>query len=137
VSAHDLPIEAFMCKNMVTIDVAATVGQAARQLAAHMMSCLIVLEHGQPAGMLTERDIAVCAAAGHELEALVVGEIMGRPLVSVYSRESLASVVRRLVDQGIRHAPVLDHVGALVGLVTQSDLLHACAEQAGILPPRV
>ena len=136
-SAHDLPIESVMSKTVVTIDVQATVAQAARQLAAHMLSCLIVVEDGQPAGMLTERDIAVCAAADHAFDSLTVGAIMGRPLVSVYSRESLASVVRRLVDQGIRHAPVLDHTGALVGLVTQSDLMRACAEVAGILPPRV
>jgi len=125
-----------MSKAVVTIEATATVGQAARLLAAHLMSCLIVVEDGQPVGVLTERDIAVCAAAERTLDAIPVGDVMGSPLESVGPQDTLADVVRRLADHGIRHAPVLSEAGALLGLVTQSDLLRACAELAGILPLR-
>jgi CBS domain-containing protein len=67
---------------------------------------------------------------------MTAAEIMGSPLVSVLSTDTLATVVRQLSIQGIRHVPVLDRAGALVGLVTQSDLLRACAEVCGILTPR-
>jgi len=133
-TAQELLIETVMTKTVVTIDVATTVAQAARQLAAHLVSCVVVVEHGQPVGILTERDIAVCAAADHPLDAMSTGDMMGSPLVSVLSTDTLAHVIQHLAAQGIRHVPVLDRAGALVGLVTQSDLLRACAELAGILP---
>jgi len=125
-----------MSKAVVTIEATATVGQAARLLAAHLMSCLIVVEDGQPVGVLTERDIAVCAAAERTLDAIPVGDVMGSPLESVGPQDTLADVVRRLAGHGMRHAPVVSEAGALLGRVAHAVLLRAFAALGRVLPLR-
>lgn len=53
---------------------------------------------------------------------VAVREWMSEDVVSVRSGESAATVARLMEDHGIRHVPVVDADGDLVGLVSDRDL---------------
>lgn len=53
-----------------------------------------------------------------------VSELMSRNVATVAVSESCQEAVSRMVRRKIRHLPVVDGEGALVGIVTDRDLRH-------------
>jgi WS/DGAT/MGAT family acyltransferase len=70
------------------------------------------------------RDAAV--AAPHPADAvLTVADVMSRDVVTIASTDLLSAAWRTMRERRIRHLPVVDGHGRLVGIVTHRDLLAA------------
>lgn len=54
---------------------------------------------------------------------LTAGDVMTSPVVAVRPEDTLAATARRMRARQLRRLPVLDRAGALVGMVSQIDLL--------------
>ncbi|MGC9502379.1 MAG: PAS domain S-box protein [Baaleninema sp.] len=83
-------------------------------------------------GILTERDTVRLAAEGYLLETLTVGEVMSAPLISVPHEElkDIFAVLAKFRQHDIRHLPLLDEGGKLLGVIERSrlrELLHPVA----------
>lgn len=127
-----------MTKDVTTVESAVSLDEAARVLACRMVSCVVVVCDGEPVGMITEGDLPVQLAfcGGAEASRQRVEDVMSSPIVSLGPDATLADAVRLCHDRGVRHLPVLDADGGLVGIVTQTDLLYACARALRLLEPR-
>jgi CBS-domain-containing membrane protein len=55
--------------------------------------------------------------------SLTAAELMTAPAVTVGPEELVATAARRMYDRRVKRLPVVDHSGALVGIVTRTDLL--------------
>jgi CBS-domain-containing membrane protein len=55
--------------------------------------------------------------------SLTAAELMTAPAVTVGPAELVAAAARRMYDRDVKRLPVVDHSGALVGIVTRADLL--------------
>jgi CBS-domain-containing membrane protein len=55
--------------------------------------------------------------------SLTAAELMTAPAVTVGPEELVATAARRMYDRRVKRLPVVDHSGALVGIVTRADLL--------------
>ncbi|RMH15687.1 MAG: CBS domain-containing protein [Acidobacteria bacterium] len=65
------------------------------------------------------------------METLLVRDLMTRDVVAVGPAESLATLRDVMLAQRVRHMPVVDPAGRLIGLVSQRDLLrNQLVEQA-------
>jgi CBS domain-containing protein len=53
---------------------------------------------------------------------------MTGPAVTIGPEEAVASAPRRMHDRGVKRLPVVDHAGALIGIVT----LHQLTQPGGI-----
>lgn len=51
-------------------------------------------------------------------------DIMSKPVVSVHPETSLREVARLLIDKGISAVPVVDGNGAILGMVSEGDLIR-------------
>ncbi len=58
------------------------------------------------------------------MEKLLVRDLMTEDVLAVQAGDSLATVSDLMVKRRIRHVPVIDGDGLLVGLVSQRDLLR-------------
>lgn len=90
-------------------------------------TCLIVTKNQQPVGILTHRDIVRLIAQQINLEGLTVGDIMGQPVITLQESQlnSLTEILKVLQNHKIRHLPLVDTDGKLVGLLTHRDLRNA------------
>jgi acetoin utilization protein AcuB len=61
---------------------------------------------------------------------MLVGDRMTTHPLTVSATESVTDMHRYMQEQGVRHLPVIDKTGAMVGLVTEKDLLKAEPSQA-------
>ena len=65
-----------------------------------------------------------------EQTKMLVSDLMSEDVVAVHPEESLATVRDLMLEHDIRHMPVVDQENALVGLISQRDLLrNALIEQ--------
>ena len=108
---------------------AATIGEAARQMAEARCGSLFIGEAGDQAdqlGIVTERD--VLGAIGKMGAAALdgpVGTIASRPLQSVVSGAFMYRAIGRMARLGIRHLGVADEGGRIIGAVSARDLLKS------------
>jgi CBS domain-containing protein len=114
---------------VASIDHEASLEEAAEALAADNIGALLVLRHGELAGLVSERDVVIHVAAGSDLSHLHVGEVMATDLVTVRPDTSVAAAARVMVDADVRHLPVLD--GRLIaGVLSMRDVLRILVDRA-------
>jgi len=82
-----------------------------------------VIVNGEPAGVLTDRDVALALAEhGESLPSLPVSAIMTPGAISVTPETPLSEVVQKFADKGVRRLLVIDATGMLVGIIAWADV---------------
>ena len=127
-------VSEFCNRDVVIVDRATTILEAARLMRAEHVGDLVVTDsrNGQqvPVGILTDRDIVVELLAEEiELDKVSVGDAMSYELLTVNEQDGLLDAIEKMRDRGVRRLPVVDAAGALAGIVTVDDLLELVAEQ--------
>ena len=99
-----------------------SIREVARQMTAAGANAAIVDLRGGGFGIVTDRDIRTrIVAAGVPLSAPVAG-VMTTPVFSVSPGRLGGEVLFELLERGIRHAPVVNERGQLVGVIEDLDL---------------
>ncbi len=91
-------------------------------------SCIIITEHNIPVGIVTERDVVHFVAKSYEEEFFYrhrASDFMCTSIVTIRDTESLFEALTISKTEKIRHLPVIGESGAIVGVVTQSNLVEA------------
>jgi len=78
----------------------------------------------QPEGVVSERDIVAAVATGLDPARTQVQEIMTLDLASASPDETVLTVATRMLDNEVRHLPILED-GVVVGVVSERDALAA------------
>lgn len=125
-------------REVVFIERAASISEAARLMREHHVGDLVVVEEKNgrraPVGIVTDRDLVLeVLAEGVNQNDVAVGDVMSYELATANEDDDLFDTVKRMRTKGIRRLPVVDRAGALVGIVTVDDLLDLLAEQVSDL----
>ncbi len=118
-------IESIMTKDVLCAEPEDTLADVLEKMRKNRVSCVPVCEGQIPIGMITERDavaIASRALAGQE-DRRLAEEVMSSPVTTIRSTDNLEEAASRAQSVSIRHLPVVDDDGRLLGVVAQSDLL--------------
>ena len=101
----------------------ATVLEAALLMNEHRIGSLVVLEAGRLVGVFTERDVLrrVVAEARNPADTRVA-DVMTTEVVCCWPETTLEEAAGVMKNRRIRHLPVLDRDGRLLGLVSIGDL---------------
>ncbi|MBY0333238.1 MAG: CBS domain-containing protein [Acetobacteraceae bacterium] len=109
-----------------------TVLTVARTMTQHRIGAALVRDpQGAILGIISERDI-VRGMAGHGPGTSLVpaAQLMTRDLVTVSPRTLVTEALALMTQHRVRHLPVLDEAGRLVGLVSIGDLVKARIDEA-------
>ncbi|AFZ24086.1 PAS domain S-box [Cylindrospermum stagnale PCC 7417] len=90
-------------------------------------SYVLVVEGGQLLGIFTERDIVRFTATGIDLSKARMAEVMTRQLITLTTTDAqdIFTAWSLLRQHRIRHLPIVDDGGHLLGIVTETNLLQA------------
>lgn len=61
---------------------------------------------------------------------MLVGERMSHPVITIHPDTSMQDAHKLMRDEKIRRLPVVDKRGRLIGIISESDLLHASPSDA-------
>ena len=124
---HEYNVADLMTKKVITATPDTTLREVVKRLHTERFSCMVIVNEEGPIGMITERDMVIILADLYEDDAWVdmpVENFMSSPVVSVGEDLTLFEAVDVSRANSIRHIPVVDDNGQLVGLLTQSDIVN-------------
>lgn len=98
--------------------------ETAHLMRRHDVGCLpVVDDEGSPIGVLTDRDICMAASERDEpLHELTVGCAMSKGVFSCRDTDSIDVAERTMRDWQVYRLPVVNALGALVGVVSLTDI---------------
>ena len=115
------------------IDPGAAVIDAIRLMAHKQVGAVLVMQDGALVGMLSERDYArKVVLEGLSSKSTPVREIMTADVVTVGLDDHVPRCMEIVTRQRIRHLPVVDAGGTVLGLVSIGDLVKAVIEDQQI-----
>jgi len=108
----------------------ATVYEAIERMDERRVGALLVMRGETLLGVISERDytskVILMGRASRETR---VEEIMSSGVISVRIDTSLGECLKVVTDRRIRHLPVLDAAGKVVGVLSIGDLVRAVVAQ--------
>jgi diguanylate cyclase (GGDEF)-like protein len=110
--------------SFLSLPPSATIKQAIEMMVNARESCVLVIESGKLLGIFTERDVVKSTANNRLNHPLLLTEVMTQKLVTVKVSETkdIFALSRLLSTQQIRHLPVLNEQGQVVGVITPRSL---------------
>jgi acetoin utilization protein AcuB len=135
-------VKDWMSPAPLTVSPETPVLEALRLLKERGFRRLPVVEGSKLIGIVTDKDLkdAMPSKAttlsvwemSYLLAKLTVREVMASPVLSVNSLETLEDAALRMQERKLGGMPVLDNAGALVGILTITDVLGALVRVLGL-----
>ena len=100
-----------------------TLFDAAKQMSECNIGALLVMDKGSLAGIITERDIVKNDARGTQSSKVNIKDVMSTNLLVVKPGDDLDYVMAIMIQNNIRHTPVVEESG-LVGLLSMRDVVR-------------
>jgi CBS domain-containing protein len=116
-------IEEIMNKEVATAKPDDQLVVAAKTMLERKIGCVVVVEQEKLVGIVTESDLVKCAASGHDPNRTLVKDIMRSPAVTCTPQAPVEEAYAHMRKNNIRHLPIVDKDGAVVGIVTMKDLI--------------
>ncbi|MEE8483284.1 MAG: CBS domain-containing protein, partial [Nitrospinota bacterium] len=86
-------------------------------------SCVVAVDGGKPAGIITERDVVRFLFQGIPISTTKVRETMSSPVATAKSDIDIYEAYHITETNNIRHIVITDKSGGISGVVTQSDII--------------
>ena len=133
-------IRELMTPTPVALPGTASVHEAACAMQDADIGDVIVIEHNQVCGIVTDRDIVVrLVAEAQDPATTTLADLCSHALVTVRPTDSIEEAVRLMRTHAIRRLPVVEE-GQAVGMVSLGDLAverdpHAALGEISTAPP--
>jgi CBS domain-containing protein len=121
----------WMSKPVVVIDADSNVKYALTLMRRRKIHSLVVAtsDKNPTYGIVTTTDIRdKIVAAGRDPSQTTVGEIMSGPIVTGNPDWTLIECSQLMQEKRIHHLPIADESGALIGLISATDIFMAVEE---------
>ena len=119
-----MPVKDLIQRKVVTIEPEDPVMLAAQRMKDKMVGSLVVLDGDKPAGIITDRDIAIRVVGAGKDPTTPVREVMTRDPITIRDDASFFDLTKAFREAGVRRLIVVDKDGKLVGLISIDDILE-------------
>ena len=123
---EDIWVRDCMTREVVTCAFDTLLEEVVAELHSKLFSCLIIVENNKPIGIITERDLVAIFSnlLDHQnWKSLIVEDYMTHNPKALYEDLTLLEAVDQMRIDQVRHAPVVNSQGDLVGILTQTDVI--------------
>ncbi len=119
-----------MIKDVISISSAASIKDVADLMLKKSVGSIIILENGEPIGIVTEGDlIRRVIAQGKDPNNTFVKDVMSQPLIIIGPNASIEEVGEMMANHGIERLPVIED-GKLVGIIAEQELTEWHAKES-------
>lgn len=121
-----------ICSRVVDLaEESEAVRAAGSRMAARNVGTLVIVDGaGRPAGILTDRDLALrVVGLGRDPNAVTVGEVMTRDPATVIEDAPIEQSLETMRRHGVRRLLVVRPDGRLAGILSLDDVLELLVEE--------
>ena len=116
-------VKEIMNPNVVSLTPEATLKEASELMAKQKIGSVVIIDNGNPVGIITERDFATKVVLQSFSSETKVSEVMSSPVIHVTSDQSVADIIDIMANKDIRKVPVIDD-GKVLGMITGTEFLR-------------
>lgn len=114
---------------VVAVESEAPVSTALKLMSEKRISSIIAIAHGEPVGILTERDIVFAANWLLGQPDIQVSDVMNKPVLTASGDMSIHQAYHIFCQHNIRHLVILDSQLNMSGIFTQTDLVRSLQDK--------
>lgn len=131
------PVGSVTGRQAVFVDADATLRAVARTMWSESVGMLVVGDERRALGVISERDVVTELAQGADPDRRTAQDAMTSYVISARREDPIYDAAGQMLDDLIRHLPVVDDVGHVIGMVSVRDLLRPLLLDAltGQAPP--
>lgn len=112
--------------SVITVRPETPIVEAVRLLREYNLGAVVVSNDGKHVdGILTERDVVRRLADDADFLHSPASELMTSEVLTCQAGDSVQSLMTTMTEQRIRHLPVVDISGAMIGLVSIGDVVKS------------
>ena len=112
-------------RSVITVPRAATVMEAIEIMAAARIGSVLIVDDGRLAGIFSERDVMLRVVLEHrDPRKTRVEEVMTSPVHAISMRMTGDEALKIMVQEHIRHLPIVDDRGQAQAIVSIRSLLQ-------------
>ncbi|MFZ0050680.1 MAG: CBS and ACT domain-containing protein [Desulfobaccales bacterium] len=137
-----MPVQDFMSKDLITVDEDASIIKASKLMKQNQVRHLPVLRKGRLLGIVSDLELKEATPSKattldiHEmyylLDRIKVKSLMPKQLFTIAPGETVEKAAAVMLNRNISALPVVDHQGALQGIITKGDIFRAFVSISGI-----
>ena len=116
-------VEEIVETDVVTAERDTPIATVVAKMAEEDVGSVVVVEDDQPAGIITDRKVALALENTPDIANKQAGDLIGGDLVTATTSMSVFDALQQLSDEGIRRLPIVNDNGSLQGIVTLDDIL--------------
>lgn len=129
-----MPVGEICNRDVVVVQRNEPVLEAAKLMRHHHVGDVVVIEERSgvriPVALVTDRDLVLeIMATELDPKVITVEDIMEPELACVKDTEGIFETVQYMRGRNVRRLPVVDEMGALVGILSLDDLLELLSEE--------
>lgn len=114
-------------EKLVTLDPKATITDAARVMEEKNVGSILIVKQNNLMGIFTERDVVKVVAKGIPINEKLES-VMTTNVITIRDDEHISKAVYIMGERGVRHIPVIDQRGKLVGILSSKDIVKYYSE---------
>jgi len=116
---------AILSRFVITVSRTATVLDAIQAMTGAKVGSVAVVDGNVLEGIFSERDVMLrVVAEGRDPKTTTVEEVMTSPVQTIQKRTTGEEALRIMVQNHIRHLPVVDEAGQVQAMVSMRSLLE-------------
>ncbi|MFB6137121.1 MAG: CBS domain-containing protein [Halobacteriaceae archaeon] len=113
----------------ITADPDASLKSVAETMDEEGIGDVIITNGQKPAGIVTDRDVAMAFAEHDDAQDLHAADVMSEDPVTVEGDAEAVELPRKMAEGRVRRIPVVDADGALTGVATLDDVVAVAGEE--------
>ena len=116
---------AVLSRPVVTVSSSVTVLEAIETMAAAQVGSVVIVNEGRLEGIFTERDVMLrVVLEGRDPRTTQIEEVMTSPVQTIGTRTTGDEALRLMLQEHIRHLPLVDDKGRAQAIVSMRTLLQ-------------
>ncbi len=124
--ASNVVVKDIMTKDVHCVRNDTSMAEVVATMAKYDLNYIMVEQSGKPTGIITQHDILVrLVTQGLAPGAVIARMVYTNPIFTIDEDATVEEAVKEMKHWGVKHLPVTDKKGALVGVLTSDDVMFA------------
>ena len=124
--ASNVLVRDIMSKDVKTVRNDTSVKEVIALMNKYDKDAILVEQSGKPTGIITVKDVLVRAVEhGVPLSTIIARMVYTNPLVTIEETATVEEAAKLMKEWRIKHLPIVDKNGALVGILNDRDVIYA------------
>jgi len=124
--ASNVTVKDIMTKDVKTVENNTVMRNVIQIMNKFDKDAILVIQSGKPTGIITVKDVLIRAVEAEvPLRTVIARMVYTNPLVVIEQNATIEEAAKLMKHWNIKHLPVVDKAGALVGMVDDRQIVYA------------